>query len=342
MEYKLDYSDVLMLPKVPSSPIGTRADIDLTVKHRTYEGLPLIVANMPSIGTYKIAGLLTPEKIVTFIYKDHPESYHLEHLKEIPDRRYIGLTCGVRESDVQRVLNVTSKIDVGFINLDTANAYGNFEALLRNADRIKKQRPNSLLVVGNICTPEVVGRIAETGADYIKVGVGPGSACLTRSEVGVGVPQLSAVLETVDAARGLDAAIIADGGCAATGDICKALGAGARMVMLGGMFANSYECDNIVEVDGRRHVEFWGLGSRRQFNQTFPSESEHRPNEGRNMLIPCTTSILETINQIKGALRSVCTYVGSPDIASLPHHTSFIRVSNQTNTFLAKYEVNSQ
>lgn len=338
MELKLDYSDVLIVPRVSQKSVGTREGVDINVHFKIFSGLPIVISNMPSVGTYKFAKLLSPEKVTTFIYKDHSIEYHIENLKMIDDRKYIGITTGIRDSDVERVLKVTSEIDVGFLNLDTANVYGNFQSVLQVAQLLKEKRPKIPLVIGNICTPELVEPLINAGADIIKVGVGPGAACRTRSEIGVGIPQLSAVLDVVQVTNKYNVPIIADGGCRDTGDICKAIGAGAKMVMLGGMFANCIECDNLIEIDGKKYVEFWGLGSKRQFEQTFPHDAKYRPNEGRDLLVPCTTSVFTTLNQIKGSLRSVCTYVGASSVGELSQKVNFVRATAPINQSLAHYE----
>lgn len=339
MDVKLDFSDVLILPQVPTRPLTSRAAIDLSICFKSYSGLPLMVANMPSIGTYKIANLLSAEKIVTFIYKNTPKEDHLIELRKMETTKYVGITTGVHEEEIQRVLDITDQVNVGFIALDTANIYGNFETILKKTELIKKKRPQTLLVVGNVCTPEIVAPLANSGADLIKVGVGSGSACLTRSEVGVGVPQLAAVLETVLAAKEHPIGIISDGGCVNSGDICKALAAGSHFVMLGGMLAGSIECDNIVYKDGKPYVHFWGLGSKKQFEDHNTSEKQYRPNEGRNLLVPCSGSIFDTLSQIQGALRSACTYVGCEKIADLSRKAKFIRVTTQLNSSLAQFEI---
>ena len=106
-----------------------------------------------------------------------------------------------------------------------------------------------------------------TGSNFIKVGIGSGAACRTRSEVGVGIPQLSAIMDCYDDAQRIGVDIISDGGCVTTGDICKAIGAGAKMVMIAGMVSKSEECDNIVEIDGKKYVNLYGLGSTKQYNK---------------------------------------------------------------------------
>ena len=140
------------------------------------------------------------------------------------------------------------------------------------------------------------------------------------------------------AARVHDMGIISDGGCVTAGDVAKAIGAGAKMVMVGGMVSKSEECDNIVEIEGKKYVNFYGLGSTTMYNRTNPTEQEYRPNEGRDLLIPCKGSIISVIKQIQGGLRSVCTYVGAEHIKDVYKRTTFVRVNHQLNNSLAKYE----
>ena len=168
--------------------------------------------------------------------------------------------------------------------------------------------------------------------------VGSGAACKTRSEVGVGIPQLSAIMDCYEEAQKYNIGVISDGGCVTAGDVAKAIGAGASMVMIAGMVSKSEECDNIVEVDGKKYVNFYGLGSTKMYDLTKPTEQEYRPNEGRDLLIPCKGSITSVIKQIQGGLRSACTYVGAEHINQLYGLVRFVRVQNTINNSLAKYE----
>ena len=224
------------------------------------------------------------------------------------------------------------------INVDIANVYANIRGMLDTIELYRKTFPNIKISAGNIATPNIIRDLAQAGANYIKVGVGSGAACRTRSEVGVGIPQLSAIMDCYDIAKDWGVDIISDGGCVTSGDVCKAIGAGAKMVMVAGMVSKSEECDNIVEIDGKKYVNFYGLGSTKMYDLTKPTEQEYRPNEGRDLLIPCKGSITSVIKQIQGGLRSVCTYVGAEHIDDLYHLTEFVRVNNQINNSLAKYE----
>ena len=202
----------------------------------------------------------------------------------------------------------------------------------------RKEFPHITISAGNIATPKLIEKLYNAGADYIKVGVGSGAACRTRSEVGVGVPQLSAIMDCHTEAEKFGLKIISDGGCVKSGDVCKAIAAGADLVMIAGMVSHCEECDNIVEIDGKKFVNLYGLGSTKMYNQTKPTEQEYRPNEGRDLLIPCKGSIRSVLKQIQGGLRSVCTYTGAEHINQLKKTSMFVRVNNTINRSLEKYE----
>lgn len=330
----LDYDDVLINPKPSAKPL-TRADVNIEIN----ETVPLIIANMPSTGTYKIAKIVSKEKIVTFIHKEYSIEEHLKNLMDPDlDLDYVGITSGVREEDIEKTSKILEIIEPAYINVDIANVYANLDGMCK-AISYYKNHYNCQVVAGNIANTLVLEQLVHAGADWIKIGVGPGAACKTRSEVGVGVPQLSAVQEVSKMAKELGVKTIADGGCVTSGDVCKAIAAGADMVMIAGMVSKSEECDNIIEIDGKKYVNFYGLGSIKQYNKHGVSDKEYRPNEGRDLLIPCKGSILDVTNQIKGALRSVCTYVGVDHIKDLHANAEFIRVNHQINRSLEKYEI---
>lgn len=336
MKY-LDYNDVLINPKPSSKPI-TRKDVDIKIQHKNDKVTPIVIANMLSTGTYKIANLMTDNGVLTFLHKEYKAKEHLENLEKLRHTRYVGITSGVQSWDKEKTIEVLSQIPIGFINVDIANVYANVQGMVDTIKLYKDKFPDTTVVAGNVCNTLVLNELVAAGADIIKIGVGPGAACKTRSEVGVGVPQFSAVQEVSKRAKELGVKTIADGGCVTSGDICKAIAAGADMVMIAGMVSGSEECDNIVEIEGKRYVNFYGLGSNKMYSINKPTEVEYRPNEGRDLLIPVTGSILEPINQIKGALRSVCTYVGVDDIKDLHVNAEFIQVNHQINKSLEKYE----
>lgn len=337
-DLKLDFSDVLIEPCESDIPL-TRKSVDIEIEWLDTTATPVIVSNMLSTGTYKIANILTPERIFTFIHKEYTVEQHINELEKMKDRRFIAITSGVRLQDREKTIEVISKFpDIGIINVDIANVYANIQGMIDTIKLYREKFPNIQICAGNVATASPIQKFVKAGATLIKVGVGSGAACRTRSEVGTGVPQLSAIMDCYTEAQKYGVGIISDGGCVTAGDICKAIGAGAKMVMIAGMVSKSEECDNIVEIDGKKYINFYGLGSTTMYNRTNPTEQEYRPNEGRDLLIPCKGSIKSILKQIQGGLRSVCTYVGAENITQLYKRTTFVRVNNQINNSLAKYE----
>jgi GMP reductase len=334
---KLDYSDVLIEP-APSSDTLTRKMIDINVDYGYFKGVPIVIANMLSTGTYKIANIMAEHDVLTFIHKEYTIEEHLEYFPKLKRPQLCAITSGVRPKDNDKIIELCKTIKPKFINVDIANPYSNVQGMVNTIKLYKEKFPYIKIVAGNVCNKVIVKDLVDAGADIIKIGVGPGAACKTRTEVGVGIPQLSAVLEVADYAKQLGVRTIADGGCVTSGDVCKALAAGADFVMIAGMVSKSIECDNITHIDGKDYVNLFGLGSNKMYNLTNPSEHEYRPNEGRDLLIPVTGSIVDVIKQIKGALRSVCTYVGVDSISKLYNSANFVRTNHQVNRSLEKYE----
>jgi GMP reductase len=333
----LDYNDVLINPG-PSKKALTRKMVDIKMDLGFDKIIPIVIANMLSLGTYKIANIMAEHNILVFLHKEYTAAEHIKMYNTLTTPRLVGITSGVQQWDKEKTIEVCSQVKYGYINVDIANVYANVSGIVETIKLYKETFPNIPVVAGNICNTLVLDELVDAGADFIKVGVGPGAACKTRSEIGVGVPQFSAVLEVAAAAKKLGVKVIADGGCVTSGDVCKAIAAGADIVMIGGMVSKSEECDNIVEINGKKYVNFFGLGSNKQYSLTGPTEQEYRPNEGRDLLIPVQGSIVDVTNQIKGALRSVCTYVGVDNINDLHTNAEFIRVNNIINKSLEKYE----
>jgi GMP reductase len=158
----------------------------------------------------------------------------------------------------------------------------------------------------------MVEELILSGADIIKIGIGPGSVCTTRKQTGCGYPQLSAILECADAAHGLYGHVVSDGGCTCPGDFSKAFGAGADFVMAGGMFASHAESGGeLVEIQGKLYKQFYGMSSSVAMNKHAGGVAEYRSSEGKAVILPYKGPIKDTINDILGGIRSTCTYVGA-------------------------------
>jgi GMP reductase len=198
--------------------------------------------------------------------------------------------------------------------------------------RLRSRHPELVIMAGNVVTGEMTEELILSGADIVKVGIGPGSVCTTRNLTGVGYPQLSAVIECADAAHGLSGHICADGGCTTPGDVAKAFGGGADFVMLGGMLAGHDECGGeIVERNGGKLQRFYGMSSRTAMELYAGGVAEYRAAEGKEVLVPYRGEVTRTVQEILGGVRSACTYVGARRLKELSKRTTFVRVTQQVN-----------
>ena len=199
--------------------------------------------------------------------------------------------------------------------------------------KVRETFPHCTIIAGNVVTADMTQELILRGADIIKVGIGPGSVCTTRIQTGVGYPQLSAIIECADAAHGLGAHIIADGGCVCPGDVAKAFGAGADFVMLGGMLAGHDEGGGtVIQEEGKDpQIVFYGMSSDTAMNKHSGGVAEYRSSEGRTVKIPYKGAVQNTVLDLLGGLRSTCTYVGAPSLKQLSKCTTFIRVNRQIN-----------
>ena len=228
--------------------------------------------------------------------------------------------------------------EIKFICLDVANGYS--EHFVEFVKQVRARFPFHTIMAGNVVTGEMVEELILAGADIIKVGIGPGSVCTTGKKTGVGYPQLSAVLECADAAHGLGGHIISDGGCTCPGDVCKAFGAGADFVMLGGMLSGHDQCGGeiVTKPNGQRVKQFYGMSSETAMVKHHGGVAEYRASEGKTVEVPYRGDVEPTILDILGGLRSACTYTGASKLKELPRRTTFIRVTQQTNEIFKMLE----
>lgn len=320
-EIKLDYSDVLIRPK--RSTMSSRGEVNLERTHKflwskkEWSGIPIMSANMDTVGTPSMHTVLSKHNMVTC-----PARHYLKNsTKEFKGREdNICWFGGIDEIDNLK------KVQSGFIGLDVANGY-----TIRFVDAVKKLRekcPDATIAAGNVVTADMTQELVLAGADIVKVGIGPGSVCTTRIKTGIGYPQLSAVIECADAAHGLNAHIIADGGCVSSGDIVKAFAGGADFVMIGGMLAGHDECEGKVE---NGFMEFYGMASESAMDK-HDNHNSYRGAEGKTVKIPHRGRVDDTIKDILSGIRSACTYVGANSLRTLSKCTTFVRVNNTHNT----------
>lgn len=335
-DVKLAFKDVLIRPK--RSTINSRSEVSLTTKYkfinsgREWTGIPIIAANMDTVGTFEMAITLSKHKCITAIHKHYSveewATFAEEHPEVLP---YCTVSCGIGDKDRKKLAAVLEKVPLlNFICIDVANGYSEgFVTVVRD---IRKQYPKHVIIAGNVVTGEMVEELILSGADIVKVGIGPGSVCTTRTKTGVGYPQLSAVIECADAAHGLKAHIIADGGCTNSGDVAKALGGGADFVMMGGMFSGHDEsAGKMVTVEGKKFKEFYGMSSQTAMKKHQGGVAKYRSSEGKHVLVPYRGPVSNMIKDMLGGIRSTCAYVGARELRHLNKCTTFIRVTIQTN-----------
>ena len=339
-EIKLDYSDVLFRPK--RSTLKSRREVDLKRKYKfkysglNWEGIPIIASNMDGVGEVEIALKLASFNLMTALTKQHNDK-DIEILKKKKSiHNYVALSCGTSNESYKRLnLLIKKNPKFKFICIDVANGYSeNFSQFVRE---VRKKYPSKTIIAGNVVTADMTQELVLSGADIVKVGIGPGSVCTTRIQTGVGYPQLSAVLECADAAHGLGAHIIADGGCTCPGDVAKGFGAGADFVMLGGMLAGHKESGGKIILDkGKKFIEFYGSSSEEANEKHYGGLADYRSSEGKKVKIEYRSSLDKTVKDILGGIRSSCTYVGAPTLKQLSKCTTFVRVNNQYNDTFGK------
>jgi len=342
-EIKLDFKDVLIRPK--RSTLRSRADVDISreihFRHskRTFpdDMVPILAANMDTVGTFEMAAVLSSHKIITCIHKHYTYDEWIQFASEKPDvLPYVVYSCGMNQDDEVKMKKVIDAVPaINAICLDVANGYS--EHFTKHVKEVREAFPEHIIMAGNVVTGEMVEQLLLDGADIIKVGIGPGSVCTTRKKAGVGYPQVSAVMECADAAHGLNGHIISDGGCTCPGDIAKAFGAGADFVMLGGMLAGHDESGGeLVEREGRMMKLFYGMSSDTAMKKHAGGVAEYRASEGKTVEIPYRGEVRKTVLDILGGVRSACTYVGAARLKELPKRTTFIRVTQQLNEVFSK------
>ena len=216
--------------------------------------------------------------------------------------------------------------DIKFITVDVANAY--HENYADFIARVRDAYPDKTIIAGNVISAEMTEELIIKGADIVKCGIGPGSVCTTRLMTGVGVPQLSGIIECADAANGIGGHIIADGGCVYPGDVSKAFGAGAHFTMLGGMLAGHDESEGEV-VNGK--IQFYGMSSDAAMSVHGTRKDGYRGAEGKVVELPHKGPVEPTVIEILGGLRSTCTYIGAKRIKDMPKCTTFVRCTQQVN-----------
>ena len=341
-EIKLTFDDVLIRPK--RSTLVSRSEVilerDFKFKHTdvTWTGVPIFSANMDTTGTFETAISLQKFKMITAIHK----FYSIDDWKNNIDKLnadYIAVTVGQSDEDLELAKNIFNlNNEIKFLCIDVANGYR--EDFINAVKRYRETFKEKIIIAGNVATREMTEALILAGADIVKIGIGPGSVCTTRSVAGVGYPQLSSISECSDAAHGLGGHVMADGGCKYPGDVSKAFGAGADFVMLGGMFAGHEESGGelVEDENGLKYKDFYGMSSTKAQQTYYGDLAEHRAPEGKKVRLKYKGPLDTTVQAILGGVRSACSYVGAKTLKDLPKCTTFIRVTQTTNEIFTNFE----
>lgn len=311
--------DCMTKENLVTAPVGTTLEQAQKIlgQHRI-EKLPLVDED------YNLKGLITIKDIEKAI--KYPNS-----AKDSNGRLLAGAAVGVTADVLDRVeALVKAKVDV--ITIDTA--HGHSKGVLETVSKIKSAFPQVTYIVGNVATAEATKALIDHGADVVKVGIGPGSICTTRIIAGIGVPQITAIMDCAEMADKYGKRVIADGGIKFSGDIVKAIGAGASAVMIGSLFAGTEETPGEIEMfQGRSFKVYRGMGSLGAMaagskDRYFQANAKKLVPEGVEGRVPYRGSLSEVVFQLMGGLRSGMGYCGMPNIEKLRKNAQFVKISS--------------
>ncbi|MEK7061336.1 MAG: guanosine monophosphate reductase [Patescibacteria group bacterium] len=322
----LSYDDVLLIPRY--SEIESRSDIDLStqITPRLKLKIPLISSNMSSITDVKFAialGKLGGLGVLPRFMPAEDEANMVIAVKK--EKVLVGAAVGVKKGEFERAkLLVSAGVDLLVLDV----AHGHMQKTIETTKKLKQMFGEKVgIVSGNVVTYKAAKDLFMAGTDSVKVGIGPGSTCITRIETGCGVPQISAILDCAKAARTYKKTLICDGGMKNSGDVVKALAAGASAVMTGHLFAGLAEtAGKIIIKNGKKYKEYNGSTSLIEKSKQSPNNVKHI--EGVASYVPYKGELKPYIDRILENIRSGFSYVGAKNIKELWQKANFIRVSH--------------
>ncbi len=329
----LTFDDVLLIPQYSSVlPSDTNISLDLT-KNISLQ-VPFLSSAMDTVTESEMAIAIAKEGGIGIIHRNlNIKSQTKEIIRVKKKKLIVGAAVGTNYEDIERA---RSLIDSGcdLIVIDTA--HGHSKKVINTLLKLKKINSKIPICVGNIATGEAAKRLYNSGADIIKVGIGPGSICTTRMVAGIGVPQISAIMDVKRALKSRKVKIISDGGIKFSGDIVKALAAGADAIMMGSIFAGTEESPGKkFKVKGKLYKQYRGMGSigamssgsaNRYFQKNFKDKSKFVP-EGVEGRVEFKGNVSKIIYQLKGGLRSSMGYIGAKNLLQLKKNAKFIKIT---------------
>jgi IMP dehydrogenase len=327
------FDDVTLVPKY-SSILPSETITSTKISHNLNLQIPLMSSAMDTVTESKMAIALSKSGGIGVIHRNLSIQKQIREVKKVKKNNFpVGAAIGVNPKDIERVYKLL-EAKVNLIVIDTA--HGHTQKVLSMIKKIKKKFKKSTLCAGNIATGKAAKFLADAGVDIVKVGIGPGSICTTRLVTGIGVPQLSAILEVKKALKNYKTSIISDGGIKFSGDIAKAIAAGADAVMIGSLFSGTIESPGkTFKYKGKLYKNFRGMGSvgamsvgsaDRYYQEKFKNTSKYVP-EGVEGIVKFKGSVNKIIYNLIGGLKSSMGYLGAKTIKDLQKKGEFIKIS---------------
>ena len=329
----LTFDDVTLVPQY-SSVLPSETITASKLSHNLDLQIPLISSAMDTVTESTMAIAISKSGGIGVIHRNLSIEKQLREVKKVKKNNYmVGAAIGVNPKDFERAEEL-SKADTNLIVIDTA--HGHTQKVLDMIRKIKKKLKNSTLCAGNIATGKAARFLADSGVDIVKVGIGPGSICTTRLVAGIGVPQLSAVIQVKKALKNYKTKVISDGGIKFSGDIAKAIAAGADAVMIGSLFSGTTESPGkIFRHRGKLFKNFRGMGSvgamsvgsaDRYYQKKFKNVSKYVP-EGVEGIVKFKGSVNKIIYKLVGGLKSSMGYLGAKTIKDLQKKGKFVKIT---------------
>ncbi len=329
----LTFDDVLLIPKY-SDILPSETDISVNLTKKISLKVPFLSSAMDTVTESQMAIAIAREGGVGIIHRNLDIQNQTKELIKVKKRKlFVGAAVGTSREDIERA---KSLIDNGCDLLVLDTAHGHSQKVLVTLSRLKKIKSSTPICVGNIATGEAAKKLYNEGADIIKVGIGPGSICTTRMVAGIGVPQISAIMDVKQSIKKKNIKIISDGGIKFSGDIAKALAAGADAIMMGSIFAGTDESPGKkFKINGKFYKNYRGMGSigamssgsaNRYFQKNFKNKSKFVP-EGVEGRVEYKGNVSKIIYQLKGGLRSSMGYIGARNLSQIKKNAEFIKIT---------------
>tara|TARA_Y100000590_G_scaffold323199_1_gene366050 strand:+ start:298 stop:1377 length:1080 start_codon:yes stop_codon:yes gene_type:complete len=329
----LTFDDVLLLPRF-SKVLPAETDISLNLSKKIKLKSPFLSSAMDTVTESKMAIAMAKSGGIGIIHRNLEINTQSDEVLKVKSKNLlVGAAIGTSLQDLERAKKL---LDCGVDLLVIDTAHGHSEKVLKILLGLKKLNQKIPVCVGNIATGEAAKKLYNSGADIIKVGIGPGSICTTRMVAGIGVPQITAVMEVHKAIKGKKIKIISDGGIKFSGDIAKAIAAGADAIMMGSIFAGTDESPGKkFKIKGKFYKKYRGMGSigamsagssNRYFQKNYKDKSKFVP-EGVDGRVEYKGSVSKIIYQLQGGLRSSMGYIGAKKLVDIKKNAKFIKIT---------------